>query len=49
MKIYKGKSAAKFLVKLVSKTQHMHDLLSLDAILELGNLSRCIWPIIVSS
>ena len=55
LKICEDKSAAKFLDKPVSKMQHMHDferkpiIGSLDAILDLDNLSRCIWPIVVSS
>ena len=47
--ICKDKSAANFLLKFVSKTQHMHLDQWLDAILDLGELERCIPSILVST
>ena len=47
--ICKDKSAANFLVKFGSKTQHMHLDRWLDAILDLGELERCISSILVST
>ena len=48
-KICKDKSAADFLVKFVSKTQHMYLDQKLDIILHLGEFERCISCILVST
>ena len=48
-KICKDKSMANFLVKFMSKTQHMHLNWWLDAIFGLGEPERCISSILVSS
>ena len=46
-KLATDKSAANFLVKFVSKMQHMHLNRKLDAILDLGELEHCISYILV--
>ena len=47
--ICEDKSMANFLVKFGSKTQHMHLDRWLDAILDLGELERCISFILEST
>ena len=47
--ICKDKSAETFLVKFVSKMKHMHLDRWPDAVLDLGELERCISSILVST
>ena len=47
--ICKDKSVANFLLKFVSKTRYVHLDRWLDAILDLGELERCIPSILVST